>query len=257
MTHGGLTVRDLGRMGYTDTLALQREVNQSVIAGELPGALLLVEHEPVITLTHRKGIASHLLASSERLGQLGIAVAETDRGGDITYHGPGQLVAYPIIRLADYGLNLSKYMRLLEQVVIDTVAAFGVRAGRVEGCTGVWVEVGDQGPGISEQGESHATPACDRNPDPRSLVPDPRRAKLCALGVRVRRNVTMHGLALNVTTDLSHFDTIVPCGLANRAVTSLAQLLGECVPTMDAVKRELVRRMTASLDVTNQSTLTK
>lgn len=240
-TDQSLIVRDLGRMRYAEALDVQRQVNQAVIDSESPNTLILVEHEPVITVTPRKGIEEHLLASPDRLKALGIGVAVTDRGGDITYHGPGQLVAYPVLRLAPLGLNLGRYMRLLEQVVIDTVATFGVAARRVEGCTGVWVEAG-------ELGEANVGHACDQSAGL-------RRAKLCAFGVRVRRNVTMHGLALNVTTDLSHFDTIVPCGLANRAVTSMEQLLGDAAPTFKAVKRELIGRFERA--VSGHSTLTK
>ncbi len=203
-----LSVRDLGRLAYGAALAVQHEVHRAVVEGTAPPTLLLVEHDPVITVSQRKGASQHLLASPQRLAQLGIAVAETDRGGDITYHGPGQLVAYPILRLAPLNLNVGRYMRLLEQVVIDTVAAFGVEGRREEGATGVWVN----------------------------------DAKLCAFGVRVRRNVTLHGLALNVTTDLAHFQTIIPCGLAGRGVTSLRELLDERCPTMETVKRELTNR---------------
>jgi lipoyl(octanoyl) transferase len=208
-----LRALDLGRLAYEPALAEQRRVNQAVIDGHEPPTLLLVEHDPVITVSHRRGAASHILAPPQRLAELGIAVHETDRGGDVTYHGPGQLVAYPILRLHDHGLNLSRYMRLLEAVVIDAVATWGVEAHRDACATGVWVG----------------------------------QAKLCALGVRVRKNVTMHGLALNVRTDLSHFQTIVPCGLTCRAVTSLAQLLGDRCPTMDATKRELTHAFRRAL----------
>ncbi len=209
---GRWRVRDLGTIAYAPALALQREVNRAVSEGREPMTLLLLEHEPVITISRRKNAADHLIASGPRLKSLGIDVQETDRGGDITYHGPGQLVAYPILRLNDLGLNLGRYMRLLEQVVIDTVATFGVVGRREDGATGVWVDA--------------------------PLQP----AKLCAMGVRVRKNTTLHGLALNVTTDLSHFQTIVPCGLEGRAVTSLEQLLGDACPSMAAVKAALAAR---------------
>ncbi len=224
-----LHVEDLGRLGYGPALAYQRQVNEAVIAGDRPATLLLVEHEPVITVTRRPGARDHVLVSRDRLARLGIEVHETDRGGDVTYHGPGQLVAYPILRLAPHRLNLSTYMRLLEQVVIDTLAAWGVAAFRVHRCTGVWVS----------QGQAPAdTAACD------ATAP---RAKICAMGVRIRRNTTMHGLALNVSPAMEHFQTIVPCGIAEQGVTSLAQRLGEATPTMDEVKTELVRTMRAAL----------
>jgi lipoate-protein ligase B len=225
-------VRDLGRMSYTQALELQRQLNDAVCAQTQPPTLLLVEHEPVITVTPRKSAAMNLLASPDRLARLGIEVCETDRGGDITYHGPGQLVAYPIFRLVPWGLNLSRYMRLLEQVVIDTLAAFGVTAHREAGATGVWVDL------------QPVTTTADDKPARRTSASS---AKICAMGVRIRRHVTMHGLALNVTTDLTHFQTIVPCGLAGRAVTNLQQLLGECCPTMDEVKTQLIHAMTRAV----------
>src|SRR5262249_23731675 len=160
-----------------------------------------VEHDPpVITVTPRAGV--NLLASPEALAAAGIEVEETDRGGDITYHGPGQLVVYPILDLNLLKLRLHEYMRMLAAAVIDTCAAFGVRARRDVCATGVWVPRGDAD-------ASNGT--CGSLTD----------AKICAMGVRVRRWVTMHGLALNVTTDLSHFSHIVPCGLVGRPVTSL------------------------------------
>ena len=190
---------------------------------------------------------------------------ETDRGGDITYHGPGQLVAYPILQLQPLGLNLSRYMRLLERVVMDTVAAFGVSAHREPGATGVWVEMGgfgehttgsrDQGSRIGEAGSQRSAhdAASTVSPEPRSPNPEPpRTAKLCALGVRIRKNTTMHGLALNVKTDLSHFETIVPCGLEGRAVTSLEALLGNNCPPMADVKAEFVAQMRRAVEAASQ-----
>jgi lipoyl(octanoyl) transferase len=204
-------VTDLGRMAYPQALEVQRATHRRVLDGLCPPTVLLVEHDPVITVSRRRGAAGHVLADAPHLAQLGIAVQPTDRGGDVTYHGPGQLVAYPILNLHNLGLSIGSYMRLLEQVAIDTAAAFGVTACRDAGFTGAWVT----GPGLP-----------------------PR--KLCALGVRVSRGVTMHGLAFNVTTDLSHYRTIVPCGLPDRGVTSLADLLGASVPAMAVVKQTLV-----------------
>jgi len=264
-----LQVKDLGRMPYARALAIQREINLAVSQGafrpsggqdfdtrssasgagkndlpaELPGegagtgCLILVEHDPVITVTHRQGAWDNLLASQSRLDELGIDIQVTDRGGDITYHGPGQLVAYPILKLNPYGLNLGSYMRLLEQVVIDTVATFGITAQRDPEATGVWVRGGVQGTGIGEQG-------ADQSPDPRPQTP---LAKICAMGVRVRKNTTMHGLALNVTTDLSHFATIDPCGLGGRPVTSLQQLLDSKAPTIEETKTALIAKLQATL----------
>jgi lipoate-protein ligase B len=200
-----MLLRDLGTMPYRDALDVQRQTHARVVDGDLPGALLLVEHPPVITIG-RRGKREHILADDARLAQLGIDLVETDRGGDVTYHGPGQVVLYPIVRLADRGIGIGSYMRLLEQVVIDVVAAYGVAAERDHCATGVWIG----------------------------------GAKLCAMGVRVRRGITMHGLAVNVATDMTHFDAIVPCGLAGRPVTSLAQLCGNNAPRIEVVKANLV-----------------
>lgn len=212
---GAMRVEDLGRMAYAPAFDRQRSALEEVLASRaagspLAGVVLLVEHDPpVITMTRRA--APNLIATQQQLARTGVEVAETDRGGDITYHGPGQLVVYPILDLQRLGWNLHRHMRELEQVVIDACAGWGVEARRDPGATGVWV------------GEPPA--------------------KVCAMGVRIRRWVTMHGLAINVTTDLSHFDLIVPCGLPGRPVTSLERLLGAQSPTMDAVKRALVDRL--------------
>jgi lipoyl(octanoyl) transferase len=173
------------------------------------GRVLLVEHGPVITVGRREAGFANLLASREALAARGVDLVHTDRGGDITYHGPGQLVAYPILDLNVLNLGLHDYMRLLENAVITTLARFGVAGTRDPAAPGVWVD----------------------------------GSKVCAMGVRVRKWVSMHGLALNVTTDLSHFDLIVPCGLAGRGVTSLRRLLGEACPPMEEVKRALVEEL--------------
>ena len=218
-----ILAKDLGLLGYEQALTLQRELNQAVIDGEAGPAILLVEHPPVITLTRRA--RPNLLASEVQLADIGVATAETDRGGDITYHGPGQLVVYPVLKLGDFGLNLSSYMRLLERAVINTLATWGI-AGHAEcGATGVWVKQ-------------------DGQPD----------AKVCAMGVRIRKNTTMHGLALNVAPEMSHFDLIVPCGLEGRPVTSLAKLLGDQHPTMSQVKAELTRALLDGLKNGDRST---
>lgn len=229
LDRAGLAVRDLGRMGYADALALQRRVHAQVLAGQWPQTLLLAEHDPVITISGRPNAKQHLLADEQHLAQLGIDIQPTDRGGDITYHGPGQLVAYPIIRLAPLGLNVGRYIRWLERVVIDTVAAWGIDAGLDRCATGVWV------------GGDHTGASC-------SSAAGQQPAKLCAIGVRVQRNVTLHGLALNVTTDLEHFRTIVPCGLVGRQVTSMQQLLGTNTPAMAQVKDRLGMTMRRHLE---------
>lgn len=184
------------------------------------GFLLLVEHDPpVITISRRPAAAEHLLASTELLARAGIEIQPTDRGGDITYHGPGQLVAYPILDLNLLGLRLHEYMRALEDAVIALCESFGVSAVRDQHATGVWA--------------ADDTGAAER--------------KICAMGVRVKRWISMHGLALNVTTNLAHFDHIVPCGLAGRPVTSLRRELGDRSPTMDETKDALIRELDAVL----------
>ena len=225
-----LKVRDLGRMNYAEALALQRQLQADVIAQReqrrpddresLVGHLLLVEHDPpVITVSRRKTARQHLIASSQQLTAAGVEVAETDRGGDITYHGPGQLVVYPIVDLNVLNLRLHSYMRLLEQIVIDTLGQFGIDGRRDAEATGVWVPL-------------------PRDPSWPAERPAPA-SKICAMGVRVSRWVTMHGLALNVATNLQHFDLIIPCGLAGRTVTSMQQLLGNSAPAMGQVKQAL------------------
>jgi lipoyl(octanoyl) transferase len=206
-----LQVIDLGRMAYGPALEIQRGHVEEVLAardagGAEVGRVLLVEHDPVITVSRRAGAGTNLLATPEVLARHGVALAETDRGGDITYHGPGQLVVYPILDLNLLNLGLHAYMRMLEQVAIDVCAAFGAEAERDPSATGVWAQ----------------------------------GAKVCAMGVRVRRWVSMHGMALNVTTNLEHFGLIVPCGLAGRRVTSLRELLGDGCPGMEEVKSVLV-----------------
>ncbi len=252
----GMTMRhlDLGRMAYAEALAVQREFNRVVSTGDADEVILTVEHDPVVTLSQRPGVRDHLLASDAELARLGIDVQDTDRGGDITYHGPGQLVCYPILRLDRHGLNLSRYMRLLETVVIETVAAFGVEAVTEKGATGVWVKLGSgvwglgsgQNPFAARRMVTRANGARSPGLDPKPQTPDPT-AKLCALGVRIRKHTTMHGLALNVTTEPAHFATIDPCGLGSRPVTSLRQLLGERCPSIDTVRAGLVERLTAGV----------
>ncbi len=229
---GELEVIDLGRMRYIQAYDEQIRQREALIAarergaGDEPMRLLLVEHEPVITVSRRPGAQDHLIASSAELYSMGIEVCETDRGGDITYHGPGQLVAYPILDLRRLDLGVAAYMRLLETIIIRTVARFGVEAHRDPGATGVWVE---EGPSAAPRGEGSGG------------------AKIAALGIRVSRWVTMHGLALNVSTSLDHFRTIVPCGLVGRPVTSLQRLLGGAAPSMDEVKSVLVEEFSGAV----------
>lgn len=193
--HGGtLTVDRLGTVPYRPTWELQDKLAQQRRERRIGDRLLLLEHFPVYTIG-RGGDEANLLASPERLRELGAEFIRIDRGGDITFHGPGQLVAYPIVELRD-PLDLRRYVRALEAAVIETSGAFGVAAGRVDGLTGVWV-------------------AGER--------------KLAAIGVRVKRGVTTHGLALNVNTELRWFAEMVPCGIHDKDVTSLARELGRAV----------------------------
>ena len=199
-----LAVRRLGRLPYAEALALQRSLVEDRRAGRIDDTLLFVEHPHVLTLGARgDGGRSHILATDETLATRGIEVHETGRGGDITYHGPGQIVGYPIIDLNPDRRDVHRYVRDLETVLIRTAADYGIVAGRVEGLTGVWVD--DE--------------------------------KLAAIGVRIARWITSHGFALNVTTDLDHFDLIVPCGIAERRVTSLARLLGRPPDTAEVEDR--------------------
>ncbi len=180
-------------MPYADALALQRALADDRRAGIVGDVLLFVEHPHVLTLGVRgDGGRSHILASTDVLAARGVEVHETGRGGDITYHGPGQIVGYPIIDLKPDRCDVHRYVRDLEEVLIRTSADYGIDATRIEGLTGVWVG----------------------------------RDKLAAIGVRIARWITSHGFAFNVTTDLGYFDLIVPCGIADRGVTSLARLLG-------------------------------
>jgi lipoyl(octanoyl) transferase len=209
-------IQDLGRIGYDEALAVQRALHERVVAARDGGPsepmhLLLLEHDPVVTVSRRPGAAANLLATPAMLERAGVAVRETDRGGDITYHGPGQLVAYAIFDLNRLGIGIHGHMRLLEEIVLGTLASFGIAGERDATATGVWVG------------------------------PEPLR-KICALGVRASRYVTMHGLALNVAPDLAHFNLIVPCGLAGRPVTSMAAELGSACPAFGAVRDELTRQ---------------
>jgi lipoyl(octanoyl) transferase len=181
-------LRDLGLTGYAEALAIQKELAGKRKAGEIPDQLLIVEHPHVITLG-RNGHAENLLASDEVLRGAGIAFHPTDRGGDITYHGPGQIVGYPIFDLREWKRDVVAYVRAMEQVIIDALGDFGIESARVAGMTGVWVN----------------------------------GKKAAAIGVHISRWVTSHGFALNHTTDLSYFQYIVPCGLT-KPVTSIREL---------------------------------
>jgi lipoyl(octanoyl) transferase len=196
-----LEVHRLGVVSYGEALELQKHLVDERKANEIPDQLLLLEHPPVITLgVKTRNDRTHVVATPETLDQQGVEVFESGRGGDVTYHGPGQLVGYPIMDLRPDRCDVHRYVRDLEDVVVRVAAGFGVDAARVPGLTGVWV--GNE--------------------------------KLAAIGVRIARWVTSHGFALNVSTNLAHFNLIVPCGIADKGVTSLERLIGRPI-AMDEV----------------------
>lgn len=200
-----MDVRRLGRVDYAEALSMQAALVEERRSGAIADTLLLLEHPPVITLgvKTRQG-PNHIIASEDELAREGVAVHETGRGGDVTYHGPGQLVAYPIFDLRPDRCDVHQYVRDLEEVLIRSIAPFGIAGRRVTGLSGVWV--GDPG----------------------------RERKIAAIGVRISRWITSHGFALNVATDLRHFRLIVPCGIADRGVTSMTQELARPI-AVDAV----------------------
>jgi lipoyl(octanoyl) transferase len=197
--------RYLGLMPYAEAHELQQELVEKRKRDEIPDQFLLLEHSHVITLG-RAANGANVLIDAETRARFGVELFETGRGGDVTYHGPGQLVGYPIIKLAPDRCDIRRYVRDLEEVLIRTAADFGIGAGRIEGLTGVWA--GNE--------------------------------KLGAIGVRISRWVTMHGFAFNITTDLDYFRLIVPCGIRNHGVTSLNKLLGSPLGMNDV--REVVTR---------------
>lgn len=200
-----LSVRRLGSISYEDGLALQARLVAERRAGAIPDTLLLLEHPSIITLgvKTRRG-PSHIVATEETLADAGVTVHETGRGGDVTYHGPGQLVGYPILDLAPDRKDVHVYVRDIEEVLIRAAGSFGIEAKRVPGLTGVWVGA------------------------------DGTEEKLAAIGIRISRWITSHGFALNVSTNLAHFNLIVPCGIVDRHVTSLEKLLGRTVTMSEA-----------------------
>jgi lipoate-protein ligase B len=214
-------------MAYRAAWDTQLQWHQRVQQGRCPqGAILLVEHPPVITIGRHPGAEHHLLADAALLRQRGVTVETTDRGGDITFHGPGQLVVYGIIPLNDYHLRIHDYMRLLEAAVIKTLAHWNLQGLRDACATGVWLK--------SRRGGTGGL------------------AKICAMGVKLKRWISLHGLALNVSTDLSYFNLINPCGLG-RPVTSLAAELEAPCPPMATVKATLCRELGAALQACHRS----
>lgn len=224
-------VVDLGLMAYQPAFDLQRRIVASRKSGALPDVLLLCEHPHVITLG-RNGRQEHLLASSHLLKQMGVEFHTSDRGGDITYHGPGQIVGYPILNLAAIRRDVAWYVRQLEEAMIRATAEFGVVAGRKAGMTGVWVD--DVANAASSA--ANVVAAKDANTN------EGGAEKLAAIGVHLSRWVTSHGFAYNVSTDLRYFDLIVPCGIRDKRATSLERLLGRAVR-----REEIVPRIVAHL----------
>jgi lipoyl(octanoyl) transferase len=196
----------LGLTPYQQAWDIQREIFQNVIAGREDDTLILVEHPHVYTFG-RGADAANFIASDEKLRQIGAEKFEIERGGDVTYHGPGQLVGYPILNLAHFKEDLGWYLRTLEETIIKVLATYRIEGVRVPGRTGVWVESG----GTEE--------------------------KICAIGIRSSKWCTMHGFAFNVNTDLSYFNNIVPCGISDRGVTSLEKLLGRTIPMDEVIDR--------------------
>jgi lipoyl(octanoyl) transferase len=220
--------QDLGRVAYNVAWDYQESLlkanldakvlwRESAPSGEPIGAdtvhhLLFCEHPHVYTLG-KSGHLENLLVNNAKLKEMNVAFVKTNRGGDITYHGPGQVVGYPILDLERYFTDLGKYMRYLEQVIINTLAHFGIIAGRLSGATGVWLDAEDAS----------------------------KARKICAMGVRCSRWITMHGFALNVNTNLDYFNYIVPCGITDKSVTSMQRELGRLVDEQE-VRAELIRQ---------------
>ena len=214
----------LGRVAYEEALELQRHAARDRISGALSqDVLLLVEHPPVVTLG-RAAKGKHLIASPEFLRSKGVELFEVERGGDVTFHGPGQLVGYPIVDLKRHRLDLHWYLRQVEEALIVALAELGVPAGRSAGYTGVWT------------GDSSG-----------DVVP---RRKIASIGVHARDWVTWHGFALNVTTDLSYFDLVVPCGIDGVVMTSIARELGTDDVSMQDVIERVSAKFAAAFDLT-------
>ena len=206
-----LVVRRLGVVRYEEGLELQKALVEQRAGGAIEDTLLLLQHPHVLTLGAKTGQSrSHVLATPERLAELGVEVHETGRGGDVTYHGPGQIVGYPILDLRPDRCDVHRYVRDLEEVMIRVTGEFGFQAGRIEGLTGAWVGA----------------------------------EKIGAIGVRIQRWITSHGIAYNVATNLDYFRLIVPCGITDRGVTSLERLTGRAISVAD-VEDRVVRHFAA------------
>ena len=197
-------ILDLGLSDYNDTWKLQKKLQSKRILGEIEDHLLLVEHPPVFTLG-KNASKQHIINNSED-----VSIIQTDRGGNITFHGPGQLVCYPILDLNHYKRSITWYMRELEQLIIEVLDEYDIKASRKKGLTGTWV----------------------------------KDKKIAALGVRISRWVTMHGFSLNINPDLNFYKNIIPCGIKEYGVTSMAKIMGNKVPSMDEVKTKMTKHFT-------------
>ncbi|WP_462355819.1 lipoyl(octanoyl) transferase LipB [Phocaeicola coprophilus] len=207
-----MEIENWGVISYPEAWQSQTELFDELVNAKQEGRpyvnrIVFCQHPHVYTLG-RHGKAANMLLSEEQLERIGASLFHIDRGGDITYHGPGQLVCYPILNLEDFHLGLKEYLHLLEEAVIRVCASYGIEAGRVDGATGVWLETGT-----------------------------PRERKICAMGVRSSHFVTMHGLALNVNTDLHYFSYIHPCGFIDRGVTSIARETGHEISVEEVTER--------------------
>jgi lipoyl(octanoyl) transferase len=216
-----LRLIEQGIVRYADAWQLQRDVFERVVSGDEDDTLILLEHPHVFT-QGRITDKSNLLFTPELLAKIGAETFEIDRGGDVTYHGPGQLVGYPILNLGHFEQDLGWYLRTLEDSIVDLLGSYEIPAFAIPGRTGVWT--GQTG----------------------------HEEKICAIGIRTSRWCTMHGFALNTNTDLSYFDYIIPCGIADRTVTSLEKILGHKIP-MEEVRERYVESFARTFDVTFSS----
>jgi lipoyl(octanoyl) transferase len=229
-----ISIIQLGTIDYATGLRLQQRLVELRKESRIGDVLLLLEHSPVITLG-RNANAANILAPSELLAQRGVEVFECDRGGDVTFHGPGQLVGYPILDLRGFlsedgkrkTLGAVEFVRHLEEVLICTCSEFGIPTMRIPGLTGVWTDLNP----LSSR-TRREDPIADRPPESRDLEFS-RESKIAAIGVHISRGVTSHGFAINVDTDLSFFDLIIPCGITAKPVSSMAKQLNKLIPLQD------------------------
>ncbi len=201
-----LNIINLGRKSYNETWDFQKKLHEQRIKNEIPDSLILVEHPHVYTLG-KNAVASNMIASEEYLKDHGVEVVNVDRGGDITYHGPGQLVGYPIFHLKEHKLSVRNYVDKIEKILIQTLADYNIEGKQIDGLTGIWVE----------------------------------KQKIAAIGLRISRWVTYHGFALNIKTDLSLFNGIIPCGISDKGVTRMIDLNKNA--TLESVKKTIIEKI--------------